>query len=357
MAEDIADILQGFTLLNKELQITELGTQELAFGIKECQSSLLGKIVGEKIANFTGVKNFVTSAWGYPRDLTVAELGPNLFQFILPRQDDRERIAQGGPWIIDNQLLVLNSWYEGIENDEKAFNLAPLWVQVWNLPVHYISKEVGKKIGSVFHLVKDVIIPQTGGKEGRHLKLAVVVDITQPLLRGTTIKVAGIAKWIQFKYERCPDFCYKCGRIGHSERSCSMVVCGREGQKDNQYEIWMRAGYGNGPKSVQKTNSSVIFNPQRHHWNYQNGEWLEKDGPESQAFSQRRDGSPGLIKELQRQPVHEQAESQQEDYAKDKRKARMEGTAGTSSNIAMVANREVVALTELPQTQYCGDLP
>ena len=261
MAEDIVDILQSFNLSNKELQVTEMGSEELSLGIKECQSSLLGKIVGEKIANYTGVKNFVTAAWGYPRDLTVAELGPNLFQFIVPKDEDRDRIAQGGPWILDNQLLVLNRWYEGIEDDEKAFNLAPLWVQVWNLPVHYISKEVGKKIGSVFHLVRDVIIPQTGGKEGRHLKLAALVDITQPLLQGTTIEVAGVAKWVQFKYERCPDFCYRCGRIGHSERSCGMGVSGREGKRDNQYGNWMRAGHANGMMSAQKKHTGVVFNP------------------------------------------------------------------------------------------------
>ena len=151
MAEDIAEILQSFTLSSKELQITDVGREELSSGLKECQSSLIGKIVGEKVANYTGVKNFVTTAWGYPKDLTVVELGPNLFQFILSKENDRDRIAKGGPWILDNQLMVVNMWYEGIEDDEKAFKLAPFWVQVWNLPIHWISKDVGKKIGSVFN--------------------------------------------------------------------------------------------------------------------------------------------------------------------------------------------------------------
>nr|XP_027098932.1 uncharacterized protein LOC113718215 [Coffea arabica] len=261
MAEDIAEILQSFTLSSKELQITDVGREELSSGLKECQSSLIGKIVGEKVANYTGVKNFVTTAWGYPKDLTVVELGPNLFQFILSKENDRDRIAKGGPWILDNQLMVINRWYEGIEDDEKAFKLAPLWVQVWNLPVHWISKDVGKKIGSVFNQVRDVIIPQIGGKEGRHLKIAVLVDIEQPLLRGTIIKVAGGVKWVHFKYERCPDFCYSCGRIGHSERSCGTSLSGNEGKKDNQYGNWMRAGNANGKMSPQKKQTGVIFNP------------------------------------------------------------------------------------------------
>nr|XP_027088489.1 uncharacterized protein LOC113709831 [Coffea arabica] len=236
MAEELAEILQSFELSSKELQVTDVGREELAIGIKECQCSLIGKIMGEKIANYTGVKNFVSTAWSYPRDLKVAELGPNLFQFILPGENDRDRVMNGGPWILDNQVLVMNRWYEGIEDDETAFNLAPIWVQVWNLPVHWMSKEAGRRIGAMFHQVRDVIIPQTGGKEGRHLKLSVLMDIAQPLLRGTTVKVAGSTKWASFKYERCPDFCYKCGRIGHSEKTCDKPMLVGGGKRDNQYE-------------------------------------------------------------------------------------------------------------------------
>ena len=201
MAEELADILQSFELSSKELQITDVGRDELAISIRECQCSLIGKVVGEKIANYTGAKNFVTTAWSYPRGLKIAELGPNTFQFILPGENDRERVMNGGPWILDNQMLVLNRWYEGIEEDETAFKLAPIWVQVWNLPVHWMSKEVGKKIASVFQETKEVIIPQGGGKEGRHLKMLVMADISQPLMRGTTVKMEGKVKWLSFRYK------------------------------------------------------------------------------------------------------------------------------------------------------------
>ena len=98
------------------------------------------------------------------------ELGPNLFQFYIPCEEDKERILTGGPWVLDNQILVLRNWYDGVEEDEEAFNLAPVWVQIWNLPVHWIPKEIGIKIGKVFYEVRDAIVPEVGGKEGRHLK-------------------------------------------------------------------------------------------------------------------------------------------------------------------------------------------
>lgn len=48
---------------------------------------------------------------------------------------------------------------------------------------HYLSKEVGFKVGSVFEQVKEVLIPQSGNREGRYLKTLVEVDLTQPLMR------------------------------------------------------------------------------------------------------------------------------------------------------------------------------
>ncbi|XP_027071971.1 uncharacterized protein [Coffea arabica] len=242
MADDLADIMQNFDLSSAELQATSLGSEEIVGGISECKISLTGKVMGEKFSKYTGVKNFVIIAWSYPRELRVVELGPNKFQFIIPDERDRERTLNGGPWLLDNELLVLNEWYERIEEDDKVFCLAPLWIQVWNLPVHWMSKEAGKKIGSIFHQVREVIVPQTGGKEGRHLKLLVVVNICQPLLRGTIVKVGEATKWVSFKYERCPDFCYNCGIIRHSKRTCNKQTPSGMGKKDNQYGPWLRVG-------------------------------------------------------------------------------------------------------------------
>lgn len=57
------------------------------------------------------------------------------------------------------------------------------------------TKEVGRKIGAVFKEVKEVIVPQSGGKEGRHLKMLVLADLSKPFLRGTLVQLAGSIKW------------------------------------------------------------------------------------------------------------------------------------------------------------------
>nr|XP_027082611.1 receptor kinase-like protein Xa21 [Coffea arabica] len=212
--------------------------------------------------------------------------------------NDRHRILTGGPWIVDNQVLVLSEWYEGIEEDAEAFRSVPLWVQVCNLPIHWMSKEAGRRLGSNFQSVREVIVPQTGGKEGRHLKLLVVADISQPLLRGTIVKVGEQTKWASFKYERCPDFCYKCGIIGHSKRNCQRQDDKGVGKKDNQYGPWLRIG--NVRSSQHKQQVGTVYNPQKHHWRLQDGEWREQRQSEGleKALESQLDNESGLARKL-----------------------------------------------------------
>ncbi|XP_027177888.1 uncharacterized protein LOC113777042 [Coffea eugenioides] len=227
MAEDLAEILGKFALSNKELGGADLDRTEINLGVKE--------------------------SWSYPKDLKVVELGPNFFQFFIQGEQEKERIVERGPWIMDSQNLVLNRWYEGIEED--------------------MSKEVGRKIGVVFNRVKEVIIPQTGSKEGRHIKLLVVADISQPLLRGTIVKVEGSSKWVSFKYERCPDFCYNCGIVGHNKRNYMRLVLIDRGHLENQYGTWMRAR--NERNSPQKEPLVKRAPSDKHHWRLQSGNWVE----------------------------------------------------------------------------------
>lgn len=66
----------------------------------------------------------------------------------------------------------------------------------------------------------DVIIPESGSKQGRHLKILAEIDLNQPLLRGTKLKCSGQEVWVDFKYENMGLFYFYCERVGHAERSC-----------------------------------------------------------------------------------------------------------------------------------------
>lgn len=107
-----------------------------------------------------------------------------------------------------------------------------------------MTREIGRKIGKVFVEVHEAIVPQVGSKVGKHIKVLVTLDVSQPLLRGTMVKMGDNRIWVDFEYERCPDFCYLCGIIGHNEKSCFTKNKPGANRDSAQFGAWMLANSG-----------------------------------------------------------------------------------------------------------------
>lgn len=133
---------------------------------------------------------------------------------------------------------------------------------MWNLRIHCITREVGRKIGNIFCKVVDVIVPPGGSRDGKHLKVLVEANISQPLLRGSMVKLDGIVSWVNFRYERCPDFCYNCGIVGHGEKNCTDKLKDIMDRSRNQYGMWLRAqGMKASPKKHQEKRNKESSSP------------------------------------------------------------------------------------------------
>nr|POE81554.1 hypothetical protein CFP56_18702 [Quercus suber] len=62
-------------------------------------------------------------------------------------------------------------------------------------------------------------------------------------MRGQKINIEkGEARWVHFKYERLPNFCYRCGLLEHDLKECPKSVGNDKGdeREDFQYGAWLR---------------------------------------------------------------------------------------------------------------------
>lgn len=58
----------------------------------------------------------------------------------------------------------------------------------------------------------EVDVAEKGVQWSKCLRVRVKVDVTKKLLRGKKITIKGDdGRWVYFKYERLPNFCYYCG--------------------------------------------------------------------------------------------------------------------------------------------------
>ena len=92
-----------------------------------------------------------------------------MFQFMFESRKDIELVLSKRPWIYDGQPLVLLEWKAGLKEAKMAFSKTLVWVQIWNIHLYWAMKKARRKIGGIFTGVREVIIPQGEGKDGRHL--------------------------------------------------------------------------------------------------------------------------------------------------------------------------------------------
>ncbi|KAL3529258.1 hypothetical protein ACH5RR_008580 [Cinchona calisaya] len=65
----------------------------------------------------------------------------------------------------------------------------------------------------------------------------------------------GVDKWVEFKYEKCPEFCYASGKVGHSFKNCSEQPDVRNSGHQH-YGSLMRSGF---PRSLTKKKDDLSW--------------------------------------------------------------------------------------------------
>lgn len=242
MEDDMVNKFSKFKLIPQEADGVEIVVTDVEQRQDECERSLLGRVWGNKTANFIGLRNTLTPLWCHKGEMQIVELSANFFQFIFSSREEKDRVLMKRPWIFDSQFVVVHQWTPKLTVDDPCFRSVQVWLQVKGLPNHWSSKSVGWKIGRIFSKCLNVCLLENGSKEGRVLKLLVEIKLDCPLLRGSMIKMGSEKYWLDFRYEQLPVFCFYCGICGHQERACVRKI--DDPKKgcilEDQYGDWIR---------------------------------------------------------------------------------------------------------------------
>ncbi|CAB4304489.1 unnamed protein product [Prunus armeniaca] len=104
-----------------------------------------------------------------------------------------------------------------------------------------MTVQIGRPIGNCMGECIDVTQGQEGECMGQFLRVPVKLDITKPLKRGTKISLpSGQQEWVDFRYERLPDLCYNCKRMGHIMGDFTFVDEVVKSAKDKPYGSFLR---------------------------------------------------------------------------------------------------------------------
>ncbi|KEH24235.1 DUF4283 domain protein [Medicago truncatula] len=159
-------------------------------GLKQCKNSIIGKLLASKQISKQILHSSLMGIWCNPTGFKITELENNLYQFSFEKEVDINRILKGEPWIIRNVWLKLYLWNRNTNIQELDFTHAPLWIQVWGLPLHCKTIAMGHQIGAQIGKLEEAAIYEYPNN-AKIIKVKVQYNISNPILaaqsgQGTT---------------------------------------------------------------------------------------------------------------------------------------------------------------------------
>ena len=96
---------------------------------------------------------------------------------------DLERVIKGSPWTFNNHLLVLHKLQKGEDPLKVSLIYSPLWVQLYNVPIGFISKNLAIQMGNFIGEFMEYDGSSLGKESRNFMRIKVKIDIRHPLKR------------------------------------------------------------------------------------------------------------------------------------------------------------------------------
>lgn len=253
---EIARIVQELkeTAVADEVVVT-LPTDFDQIGQEKLNRSLVGKIFDTRAPNRDTLRIQLPKILMTRRGIDVEIIGDNLFLVTFASSDDLRRTLSDGPWHYFQSLMLFKA-PQGLQNPaDIIFDELVIWVQCHNLPIKCMHPPTVRRIGEQVGRVVEVDIGEGGGCVGRFARVRVARPIEKPLQRCVNITIEGSHECalVLLVYEKLPEFCYACGRVGHVLSYCM----DKEANKEKLlYGSWLKANKVQDVKRTKRQNES-----------------------------------------------------------------------------------------------------
>ncbi|KAH1121338.1 hypothetical protein J1N35_004498 [Gossypium stocksii] len=178
------------------------------------------------------------SIWKTKKKFDIQLAGQNLFLIVFEVDEDLESVMEGQPWLFRKNLIIFDRLTKPLERNQINLSVAPFWIKIGPCPPEFDKKDLLHVIGVTFGgIIKSEII-------GDFCRLRVNLDVQKPLRRGIFVSINPQSRsWVAFKYEKLPNFCFGCGRIGHGIQECKVLSLAKEDKirEDPSFSIALKA--------------------------------------------------------------------------------------------------------------------
>ncbi|XP_030936068.1 uncharacterized protein LOC115961187 [Quercus lobata] len=243
MAEELEILWRKLTVTDEEEESVILD-MECTRATKDMgKNCLVMKVLSRRGVMLDALRKNIRMLWKPNKSIQISAIEEEVFLVEFDDERDKKRVLEMSPWHYKKQLVLMQQFEGDKEPKDLVFKWCPFWVQIYNLPLKHRTRETGLAIGASLGEVLEVDVADSGVQWGKCLCVRVKIDVTKKLIRGRKTKVEeGVDRWVLFKYERLPNFCYRCGLLEHDLKECpqNRGVDDEGKTEELQYGAWMR---------------------------------------------------------------------------------------------------------------------
>ncbi|KAK3225745.1 hypothetical protein Dsin_005607 [Dipteronia sinensis] len=243
-AVELMELYENLSLADKDGAVLEISEEAQMEGKEDVYRCFVGKVLARKKVSREAFKALIDQLWSPFGSVEIELIGDNTFMFYFVNPEERDRFWQRGSWHFGKSLIVLEKPEGSGDVSRLGFQGVEFWIQIHDIPIICMNRRIARwlaeQIGRVIEIPAD-------SREcwGKFMRVKVQLDITKPLKQWLRLKLDKSENIVvvALKYERLPDFCYACGRIGHITKDCTdeeakkMALDGLT----TKYGLWLKA--------------------------------------------------------------------------------------------------------------------
>ncbi|KAK4428724.1 hypothetical protein Salat_1172300 [Sesamum alatum] len=185
--------------------------------------TLVGQLLSHRSTNFDALTRTFFMLLSPAKGVNIRRVAENHYCFVFNHIVDLRHTLSLRPWTFDRNLLIIQPLSLGMAPEEVSLDWSPFFVRVHGIPYGLRSSDTARMIGSKIGRWEDETNVQDSITWQDSLRIRICLDVTVPLKRALRVRVANrTLVVVHFTYERLPNFCYLCGRLGHIQRICDL---------------------------------------------------------------------------------------------------------------------------------------
>lgn len=183
-----------------------------------------------------GLIQWIYSIWTENCDIHLCSKGFFIVKFDTIK--DKEFALNEGPWFWGNAGLFVKSWSPDFDPNSMVVTKMPVWVKLFNLPIHFWHYKVLEGIGNTLGTFIKVDNERLDRDIYTFARICVEVDLSQGLPEHILLIHNG-KQWAQpLDYENTAFRCRICRQTGHLQSACPQNKKDRRKRQPPKQKGW-----------------------------------------------------------------------------------------------------------------------